>query len=242
MVRSERVRMQSWARGCSDNGPDQWIACLHRTPAGALGTDCADCGIRDFCYHCPEACKERNEQVPNEACMESMWNDGVCDAECQNSACDFNDCSVTQIIERCMEVQAASGIDYTSNRGLSTEIVLRVYNPSLYIDENINTEVYALNIEFQLTWADPLLFSSPCHEVLPALRHERSGSNLSLSVLAVQPAHLTTDPVPTVTTREGRSNPNRDAFWVPDIAVPQERDRVRAHQRRTRDRCSAEER
>lgn len=186
---------------CNDGGPGD-LSPIARICA--LGTDCADCGIRDFCYHCPEACKERNEQVPNEACMESMWNDGVCDAECQNSACDFNDCSVTQIIERCMEVQAASGIDYTSNRGLSTEIVLRVYNPSLYIDENINTEVYALNIEFQLTWADPLLFSSPCHEVLPAL----------------------------LTTREGRSNPNRDAFWVPDIAVPQERDRDRAQRLR----------
>ena len=45
-----------------------------------FGTDCDDCGVRIFCTSCPEQCQALALTDPENACMESMWNDGTCDA------------------------------------------------------------------------------------------------------------------------------------------------------------------
>ena len=39
-------------------------------------------------------------------CLQSMWDDGVCDAACNNVACVHNDCTTAQVIEKCLEEQA----------------------------------------------------------------------------------------------------------------------------------------
>ena len=48
----------------------------------AAGTDCADCGIRTVCVSCPDECAARSVSQSSGSCLEAMWNDGVCDPEC----------------------------------------------------------------------------------------------------------------------------------------------------------------
>jgi hypothetical protein len=134
-----------------------------------VGTDCEDCGIRDYCYECPAACQERNAQTPEQACMQSMWNDGACDTNCANAECGFNDCSRAQIATACMATQAAAGLDYASAPLVPprASVALRISEPNLRVDPDLNTMLYALGVEATLEWDDARLRGSPCHDVLP---------------------------------------------------------------------------
>ena len=69
---------------CDDGGPGSVSSLCE------FGTDCDDCGVRIFCTSCPERCQALALTDPENACMESMWNDGTCDAECNNAECDHS--------------------------------------------------------------------------------------------------------------------------------------------------------
>ena len=175
-----------------------------------FGTDCEDCGPRDFCYSCPAACQARNAQLPDEACMEQMWDDGVCDENCRNAACDFNDCSATQRAATCLDDQRASGIDYGSAPpGVEVALTIDVLEPMLEIDEGLNQArercamiCYACDATLRHTpgHATPshaTLCHTRCHTMPPTmpsqltLRHAAPHSSTPCHMLSVLIACLT---------------------------------------------------
>jgi len=138
-------------------------------------------------------CQQRNAQVQLLACTESMWDDGICDENCRNKECGFNDCTLAQMASSCMDEQQASGIDYASAPleppGMS--LVVDVAEPVLDIDKDYNQMTYKATFEYTLSWSDPRLLSSPCYAVLPTM--------------------LTRSP--------GEDSLVRDNFWIPDVLV-----------------------
>ena len=98
---------------CNDGGPSDPKPSAKTC---ATGTDCDDCGVRTFCVDCPEACMENNVHLDDMslACMTDQWNDGHCDATCNDIACGYNDCSQTQIQLACLALLQAATTDYTT--------------------------------------------------------------------------------------------------------------------------------
>ena len=145
-----------------------------------FGTDCSDCGVRIFCVDCPEECKTNALTSPT-PCLQSMWNDGVCDVECNNLACGHNDCTTAQIIEKCVEEQDLIGgladpPTGDSSTGALTQTALVPMNMQLdfaaarlEIRPEINEMVLTQEVEFSLQWQDSRLRGSPCEAVLSAL-------------------------------------------------------------------------
>ena len=67
---------------CDDGRDIQDMPIEAAYPTCAAGTDCADCGIRAVCISCPDECAARSVSQSAGSCLEAMWNDGVCDPEC----------------------------------------------------------------------------------------------------------------------------------------------------------------
>ncbi len=84
------------------------------------GTDCADCGSRDYCIDCPIACQERNSQLSDsqqdKACVQSSYVNDVCDEHCNNRECNYdnNVCTYSQIEATCMQTQDREQTDYST--------------------------------------------------------------------------------------------------------------------------------
>jgi hypothetical protein len=94
---------------CNDGGPED----LLRMVECQLGSDCSDCGVRIFCVDCPEACQAKAIEDPAGGCMQSMWGDSICDPNCNNLACNHDDCTSPQIIEKCVNEQDVSGVGFS---------------------------------------------------------------------------------------------------------------------------------
>ena len=85
-----------------------------------FGSDCNDCGSRDFCVTCSLECQRRNNALTDRnrqnGCMESMYADAVCDPNCNNRECgyDAGACTQSQIRPVCMAEQDLGRIDYST--------------------------------------------------------------------------------------------------------------------------------
>ena len=132
-------------------------------------------------------------QLPTRACLQSMWDDGMCDENCKNSECEFNDCTESQIASSCLEIQATSGVDYKSAplQPPKTTIEMEIAEPVMQIDPTLNQMVYSAYFTYKLTWHDARLESSPCRNVLSTL----------------------------LTRMPGSPEGGRAEFWVPDVHV-----------------------
>lgn len=134
----------------------------------------------------------RNMQRPSEACFEAMWNDGKCDANCNNLACGFNDCSPSQSIVGCMAAQEEMGMDLSVAPDDPTiGLTLRITNPSISMDSARNKIVFKATVDYLIQWSDPRLPQSPCFDVLGILLSRRASEPIG----------------------------NRAKFWVPDLSA-----------------------
>ena len=85
-----------------------------------FGSDCNDCGSRDFCLTCSLECQRRNNALTDRnrhhGCMESMYGDAVCDPNCNNRECgyDAGRCTQSQIRSVCMAEQDLGRTDYST--------------------------------------------------------------------------------------------------------------------------------
>jgi len=153
---------------CNDGGPGD------PAPFAALcsfGTDCDDCGGRNFCHLCPEQCQYRSFQTPQHGCMQSMWDDGKCDKECNNKECGFNDCSAEQATETCLAETEGLGEDLSvpPSRDIVELHITRVSSPSIEINIDLNTIVYTVTLGYTMQWTDERLERTPCLPILPTL-------------------------------------------------------------------------
>ena len=134
--------------------------------------------MRIFCVDCPEECKT-NAQTSSTPCLQSMWNDGVCDVECNNLACGHNDCTTAQVIDKCVAEQDLAG-DLADPPGSSIDslaaaalvpmnLQVDFAAARLEIRPEINEMVLTQEVEFSLQWQDSRLRGSPCAAVLSSL-------------------------------------------------------------------------
>ena len=85
-----------------------------------FGSDCNDCGSRDFCHTCSLECQRRNNALPatkrGSGCMASMFGDTVCDPNCNNRECgyDAGACTLSQIRSVCTAEQDLGRTDYST--------------------------------------------------------------------------------------------------------------------------------
>mmetsp|Transcript_9115 Transcript_9115/g.23876 ORF Transcript_9115/g.23876 Transcript_9115/m.23876 type:complete len:1171 (+) Transcript_9115:57-3569(+) len=102
---------------CNDGGPGDPYPFLRLCP---IGSDCADCGSRDFCVDCPGECQERNNMLradeSRNACLQSEYTNDACDLNCNNRECGYDRgvCTYSQIKATCLPVQDAAQIDYST--------------------------------------------------------------------------------------------------------------------------------
>jgi hypothetical protein len=46
--------------------------------------------------------------------MQSMWNNGFCEPQCNNVRCGYNDCTASQITQQCLIASDLSGVSYST--------------------------------------------------------------------------------------------------------------------------------
>ena len=74
--------------------------------------------------------------------MEAMWDDGKCNPQCNNVACDFNDCSSGQVAGQCVADQEKEGLDTASPPAeAAVRLHLDLAKPRLAINKDINQSV-----------------------------------------------------------------------------------------------------
>jgi hypothetical protein len=113
---------------------------------------------------------------PAQGCLESMWDDGKCDPECNNVACGFNDCSPAQTAAQCVVAQQAEGLDTsTPPTNASVSMHLQFDKPRLALDKDLNQMVYSAEITYTLSWSDSRLPPSPCFDVIDFILSRRVG-------------------------------------------------------------------
>ena len=203
------------------------------------GTDCSDCLARPFCTDCPEACFEhsREQDDGQDSCMQAMWNDDVCDPGCNNHACGHNDCSKTEIIEKCVREQldatppissAPEGAD-----GSTPPVVLSVSLPDnmrLALNEQTNQMEAVFTVDYKMQWQDARLFASPCRAVIPDLLTKKAGLD-ERRLLGVRPRVVLGDAVGAaalvrssarVGAAEGHLRDERvEPWWEPQPSRPE---------------------
>jgi len=147
------------------------------------GTDCDDCGVGLFCTDCPAACTKRAYDISSNiestatVCMQSMWDDGICNSECNNRDCGHNDCTPKESLDKCWpETQRGSDsylwgstgkLDLTTppssdGRAPDVSALVQLDQVSLAIDEDLNVMIGTWTFKYTLQWLDPRLFESPC--------------------------------------------------------------------------------
>jgi len=108
-----------------------------------FGSDCTDCGSRDFCLTCSLECQRRNnaltETKRGDGCMASMYGDTICDPNCNNRECgyDAGACTLSQIRSVCMAEQDLGRTDYsTKPQALGTLVGVSDGSFRLLLQEN----------------------------------------------------------------------------------------------------------
>lgn len=146
------------------------------------GTDCSDCGVREFASPvrgAPEACYKLALSAGTNACLQSMLDNGVCDAGCNTVACGFDgfnssklpvafgDCGRAKIEESCVSAMYDSSRDYTS---LPAQV-----NVSMdfgRFDLSVGPEgllQLGFRLEVSMQWSSPNVQQTECGYALPHL-------------------------------------------------------------------------
>ena len=156
--------------------------------ACATGTDCTDCSQRDLCTSCPSACYARGIRLgPAAYCLESMFNDNICDDNCNVWECTHDGasltssgCSTSAAQSECLSATTARAnaalvtkpanttllpYVYGSNasaRLVPVEIRMLAMNPlTIKLNEDDNTFNVAVEFTLQLRWQDARFFDNP---------------------------------------------------------------------------------
>ena len=146
------------------------------------GTDCSDCGVREFAsplYGAPVACYRQALAAGTHACLQSMLGNGVCDAGCNTADCGFDgfnssklpvafgDCGRAKIEESCVQAMYESSRDYTT---LPTEVnvSMDVGRFDLFVgSEGLLKMGFRLDVSMQ--WTSPSVQRTECGYALPHL-------------------------------------------------------------------------
>ena len=123
----------------------------------------------------------------NSFCLESAWNNGACEPGCNILECDYNECTNSQIIDRCVPREELARIDYSTspvNAQVTTEsfaetsrygglapvnLQLNLEPARMSIDDQVNEVVLFQVMEYTLQWSDPRLFTAPCFGALSSM-------------------------------------------------------------------------
>ena len=162
---------------CNDGGKgtlNAWTRSTTMQTNCPLGSDCNDCNVREYCIDCPNQCQALNvgQSNPDETCTSDMFGDGICDPQCNNHACDYNDCSAAQITAKCLVDMDNSGIDistvpFASNLRKSdlypVELSLSLNPARLLLNEDMNEMVLLQELDsYTLRWEDARIRKSAC--------------------------------------------------------------------------------
>uniref|UniRef100_A0A7S4B3Z8 Uncharacterized protein n=1 Tax=Chrysotila carterae TaxID=13221 RepID=A0A7S4B3Z8_CHRCT len=129
----------------------------------ADGTDCTDCGqAATFCYDCPSSCSKLALLKPAQACLQSMWNDNVCNDECNNFACGHNDCTFSQIKSMCVpSAEKVKGVmsstssnnDTLSDGDVSVAMTFNISSPLVMEQDTARSlMLVTFEVQTQLQW------------------------------------------------------------------------------------------
>ena len=119
------------------------------------GTDCTDCGQRDFA-----ACS------PQGPCLARLLSNGVCDESCNSLECGHNDCSPGEVVESCIKsVHPALRSVGASTSGRMVQATVRVEPKHLEVSDGwVDLEAVVM-----LRYHDARLFDgahNPCKLVM----------------------------------------------------------------------------
>lgn len=114
--------------------------------------------------------------------MQSMWGDSICDPNCNNLACNHDDCTSPQIIEKCVTEQDVSGVGFSdpplaageykfpyNEQLVPMNMQLDIKPARLEIRMDINEMVLQQELAFVFQWQDKNMQDSPCKAVLTEL-------------------------------------------------------------------------
>ena len=147
------------------------------------GTDCSDCGVREFASPArgaPEACYNLALSAgTNDACLQSMLGNGVCDARCNTAACGFDgfdsaklpvafgDCGRAKIEETCVRAMYDSSRDYTSPPAqVNVSMDFDRFDLSVGLDGLLQL---GFRLEVSMQWSSPNVQQTECGYALPQL-------------------------------------------------------------------------
>ena len=112
---------------------------------------------------------------------------------CNNLACEHNDCTAAQVIAKCVDEQDMSGKDFSgpptngSSMLVPVNLQLELTPARLEIREELNEMVLQEEVAFSFQWQDVRLQDSPCKAVLShllSLTREEANSDLQRNVKA----------------------------------------------------------
>ena len=144
------------------------------------GTDCSDCGVREFAsplFGVPDACYQRALSGVADACLQSMLDNGVCDAGCNTADCGFDgfdratghfgDCGRAKIEESCVHAMEDSSRDYTSLPA-QVNVSMDLGRFDLLVgSEGLLKLGFRLDVSMQ--WSSPNVQKTECGYALPHL-------------------------------------------------------------------------
>ena len=155
------------------------------------GTDCSDCGVREFAsplLGAPVACYRQALAAGTHACLQSMLGNGVCDAGCNTADCGFDgfnssklpvafgDCGRAKIEESCVQAMYESSRDYTTLPA-QVNVSMGVGRFDVFVgSEGLLKMGFRLDVSMQ--WTSPSVQRTECGYALPHLlsvgKHEIS--------------------------------------------------------------------
>ena len=137
-----------------------------------VGTDCSDCGLRSYCFSCPQECHDEAVKVgsADESCLEYMWTQDACYSQCNTAACNHWHCTEESAIQTCLRTELLSGDDFVTIPTESPEVNILPFNfgqLKLLVEGDKSNSVLAdFVVKYTLTWTDPRLAKSACRAVL----------------------------------------------------------------------------
>ena len=163
---------------CNDSGQgtpnecDDGAANNGRPQTCEVGTDCSDCGLRSYCFSCPQECHDEAVAFGNadQSCLEYMWLQDGCYSQCNTAACGHHHCTDEAAIQNCLRIERISGEDFITSPAESPEVGIHPFKfgqLKLLVEGDKSNSVLAdFVLKYTLTWNDPRLLTSACRAVL----------------------------------------------------------------------------
>ena len=156
--------------GTCDDGGDGSVG----IPPCEVGTDCVDCGLRSFCFSCPQECHDEavKQDTADASCLEHMWNQDGCYSQCNTAACGHHHCTTESAIVECLRTEEANGGDFMTmpaNALGVTEVSIlpfKLGQIKLVVDGAKSNVVQAdFTVDYTLSWVDERVPTSACRAV-----------------------------------------------------------------------------